>query len=57
MREIERGFTIKSNGKSFTFRNGIESGCIWIECEDGEGGDFNQDALFETIRRFYDESF
>ena len=30
---------------------------IWIEAEDGEGGQFNEDVLSETIRQHYQRHF
>lgn len=54
---VEPEVTISSKGKSFSIKKGIMEGKIWIECEDGEGGDFNQDELYQAIRKFYDERF
>jgi len=50
-------FTIKSSGESFTIRDGMAKGRVWIEKEDGEGGDFDQDELFMFIREFYNKRF
>ena len=45
----------------FFIAPGYSEGKIWIGRETGErageGGDFNQEALSEAIRRFYEERF
>ena len=53
----KESITIRSGDKSFTLRPGMGKGRIWIECEDGEGGDFNQETLYYRIKKFYDEYF
>jgi len=32
-------------------------GKIWIQMEDGEGGEFSEGALMDAIKIFYDEHF
>lgn len=38
-------------------REGIEKHNVWIEREDGEGGDFNKEKLLECLNAFYKEYF
>lgn len=42
---------------TFTLRPGVEPGRIWIECESGEGGDFDPAKLEKVIAAFYKEHF
>ena len=56
-REHTEGIAIQSKGKTFIIKQGIRKRKIWISREDGEGGDFNQDAFYQTIRIFYDKRF
>lgn len=41
----------------FTFKPGVEPGNIWIEQDDGEGGDFAAAELEAAIVAFYRENF
>ena len=50
-------FTIKSGDKSFTFCKGVTKGRVWIQREDGEGGEFDQDKVYEQLKKLYDEHF
>lgn len=43
--------------QSLTLRQGMSEGMIWIELEDGEGGDFDASELFDLIMKFYKEKF
>lgn len=33
------------------------TGKVWIGREDGEGGEFDANALFAVIKKFYDDNF
>ena len=50
-------FTLYFKDKSITLMTGMGAGCVWLELEDGEGGDFEMAQLYEIIRGFYDERF
>lgn len=40
-----------------TIKNGCEKGNVWIERDDGEGGDFNKAKLLEVLNKFYKDNF
>lgn len=40
----------------FTLRSGPTGG-VWIERENGEGGEFKSAALADSIRQFYNDNF
>lgn len=48
---------IKSSGNIFKIRKGMRGGRIWIENEEGEGGDFDQDEFYMHVRDFFDRRF
>lgn len=48
---------IGSGAKFIQIKTGIEKGKIWLETQDGEGGDFNQDELFSILEKFYNDRF
>lgn len=50
-------FTLYFKEKSITLMQGMGAWAVWLELEDGEGGDFEQAGLYQIIRRFYDERF
>lgn len=65
MSERESSITIRNetNGKKILHisKEGnhpfSESGKVWLELEDGEGGEFDESKLYEVVKKFYDENF
>ena len=56
-KRLSDGITVQSGSVSFTIKRGIMPGNIWLEREDGEGGDFDAAALYNHLGKFYDEHF
>lgn len=48
---------IRSAGDTFTLKEGMQKGKIWIDNGQGEAGDFDQDELYMHIRDFFDRRF
>jgi hypothetical protein len=51
------GIVVRRGKMSIKLRKGMSRGKIWIEREDGEGGDFSQEELYKTLEEFYNERF
>lgn len=41
----------------YTLKPGIEPGKIWIETDEGEGGDFPIEQVEALLAKFYEEHF
>lgn len=50
-------FAVKSGDKVISLRPGMTPGRIWIEIETGEGGDFTEETVFETLRNMFEIHF
>jgi len=49
--------TIKKGKKSITISEGMQKGKHWLGLEDGEGGDFSDDDLYDALLKFYEDRF
>ena len=57
MNWTDESLKIEYAGNFYLIRPGMRKGKIWIENQDGEGGDFSEIKLFGLLRRFFDENF
>ncbi len=53
----EDSWTNKVKVGKYTFSPGVEKGKVWIQCDDGEGGDFSEEKLEKLLDTFYTKEF
>jgi len=48
---------IKKDDKEYRLWYGVSDGKLWIDLNNGEGGVFEVDKLFDLIDKFFKENF
>ena len=43
--------------KNLIIKPGIQKGTIWIQREDGEGGEFSANDFYKVLNKFYNDNF